>query len=96
MGSLALGGQVQANWVALIGLVYDPKDDLIEVALEGLDHLIHNPPDIGAVAGLDPSLDERWHGQGQSKTVSERWSANSAQSDNRTGPGVSHGSIGTV
>ena len=46
VGSLALGGQVQANWVALIGLVYDPKDDLVEVALEGLDHLIHNPRDI--------------------------------------------------
>jgi hypothetical protein len=46
VGSLALGDQVQANWVALIGLVYDPKDDLVEVTLEGLDHLIHNPRDI--------------------------------------------------
>ena len=46
VGSLALGGQVQTNWVALIGLAYDPKDDLVEVALEGLDHLIHNPRDI--------------------------------------------------
>ena len=46
VGSLSLGGQVQADWVTLIGLDYDPKDDVVEVALEGLDHLIHNPRDI--------------------------------------------------
>jgi hypothetical protein len=46
VGSLPLGGQVQADWAALIGLVYDPKDDVVEVALEGLDHLIHSPRDI--------------------------------------------------
>ncbi|HUZ90457.1 MAG TPA: DUF5335 domain-containing protein [Methylocella sp.] len=51
VGSLPLGGQVQANWVALIGLVYDPKDDVVEVALEGLDHLIHSPRDISVEQG---------------------------------------------
>lgn len=51
VGSLPLGGQVQADWVALIGLVYDPKDDLVEVALEGLDHLIHCPREISVEQG---------------------------------------------
>ena len=57
VGSLALGGQVQANLVALFGLVYDPKDDLVEVALEGLDHLIHNQ-DIRRSAGKIAQLPE--------------------------------------
>ena len=42
-GPLALGGRVLADWVPLIGVVYDPKDDLVEVALEGLHYLIHKP-----------------------------------------------------
>ena len=41
--SLQLGAQIQAEWVPIIGLDYDPKDDLFEVALEGLDHLIYRP-----------------------------------------------------
>jgi hypothetical protein len=44
--SLALGAQVQNRWLPLLGLAYDPKDDLIELALEGLDHLIHRPRDV--------------------------------------------------
>jgi len=41
--SLKLGDQVEAEWVPLLGVAYDPKDDLIEVAVEDLDHLIHAP-----------------------------------------------------
>ncbi len=41
--SLKLGDQVEADWVPLIGVTYDHKDDVLEVALEGLDHLIHKP-----------------------------------------------------
>ena len=44
--SLALGDQVEARWLPLLGLVYDPKDDVVEVALDGLDHLIRRPRDI--------------------------------------------------
>jgi len=44
--SPALGDQVQASWLPLLGLVYDPKDDVVEVALDGLDHLIRSPRDI--------------------------------------------------
>jgi hypothetical protein len=44
--SLALGDQIEAEWLPLIGLVYDPKDDIIEVALEGLDHMIPRPREI--------------------------------------------------
>ncbi len=41
--SLRLGDQVVADRVPLVGISYDPKDDLVEIALEGLDHLIPGP-----------------------------------------------------
>ncbi|HEX4157367.1 MAG TPA: DUF5335 family protein [Rhizomicrobium sp.] len=41
-----LGAQIEAEWVPLIGLTYDNKDDMIEIALEGLDHIIHNPREL--------------------------------------------------
>ena len=46
VASLALGDQVEAEWLPLSGLVYDPKDDLVEVALDGVDHMIPKPREI--------------------------------------------------
>lgn len=46
VASLSLGDQVEADWLPLLGITYDPKDDLVEVALEGLDHLIYKPREI--------------------------------------------------
>lgn len=44
--SLNLGDQIEADWAPLIGLTYDRKNDLIEIALEGLDHLIRSPREL--------------------------------------------------
>ena len=44
--SLDLGDQVEAEWLPLLGLTYDPKGDVLDVALEGLDHLISKPREI--------------------------------------------------
>ena len=52
VASLKLGDQVQAKWLPLIGITYDPKDDVVEVALEGLDHMIHRPREM--------YMDNRW------------------------------------
>lgn len=41
--SLAIGSQVEAEWLPLHGIVYDPKSDVIEIVLEGLDHMIPHP-----------------------------------------------------
>lgn len=46
VASLNLGDQIEAQWLPLKGIVYDPKDDLIEVVLEGLDHLISKPRQV--------------------------------------------------
>jgi len=43
VAALDLGDQIQAHWAPLIGIAYDDKDDLIEIALEQLDHLIRSP-----------------------------------------------------
>ena len=46
VASIALGDQVQAEWLPLLGITYDPKDDIVEVALDGLDHMIPKPREI--------------------------------------------------
>jgi hypothetical protein len=50
--SLNLGDQIEAEWVPIIGVTYDPKDDLIDVELEGLDHMIHKPRELYVENGI--------------------------------------------
>jgi hypothetical protein len=59
VASLDLGAQVAVKWLPLIGIVYDHKDDVVEVALDGVDHLIYGPREIYLVedAGLFFSFD---------------------------------------
>ena len=51
VASLALGDQIEAEWVPVLGIVYDPKSYLVEVAIDDLDHLIHGPREIYAETG---------------------------------------------
>ena len=44
--ALAIGSQIEAEWVPLLGITYDPKGDVVDVALEGLGHLIHKPREV--------------------------------------------------
>ena len=46
VASLSLGDQVEAKWLPLLGISHDPKSNLIEIALEGLDHMIRNPREV--------------------------------------------------
>ncbi len=43
VASLALGSQVEAEWLPVLGIAYDPRGDLVEVALENVDHMIARP-----------------------------------------------------
>jgi hypothetical protein len=43
---LGLGAQVQADWLPLIGLSYDPHNDMLSVVLEGIVHNIQHPKQI--------------------------------------------------
>ncbi len=46
VAALNLGDQIAAEWVPIFGIVYDSKDDVLEIALDGLDHLISKPKEI--------------------------------------------------
>jgi hypothetical protein len=44
--ALDIGAQIEAEWIPLLGISYDPKNDLVQVLVEGLDHLIRDPGEI--------------------------------------------------
>lgn len=44
--SLDIGQQLEAKWLPFLGIVYEPKKDTVEIVLEGLDHIIHNPREL--------------------------------------------------
>jgi hypothetical protein len=48
VASAKLGDQIEAEWVPILGLAYDPKSDIVEVVLEGLDHMISKPQELYA------------------------------------------------
>ncbi len=43
---LEIGDQIEQEWIQLLGISYDPKDDLIQILVEGLDHLIRKPREV--------------------------------------------------
>ncbi len=43
---LHLGDQIEAEHVELKGLSYDPRDDVVQVWVGPLDHMIHHPRKI--------------------------------------------------
>ena len=57
--SLAVDGEVAAEWVALLGVAYDPRSDSFEIALGGLEHRVRKPETLyvdegpNGVAALD-------------------------------------------
>lgn len=53
IAGLKLGDQIEAEWVPLAGLSYDPKDDLFAVVSEQLDHLIKKPREIYVDDGVE-------------------------------------------
>ena len=50
---LGLGAQVEADWLPLVGLSYEPKGDVLTVAAEGLQHLIRHPRQIHVDHDMD-------------------------------------------
>jgi hypothetical protein len=46
VASPEIGDQILAEWIPMIGVTYDSKDDLLDVALDRTDHLIYRPKEI--------------------------------------------------
>jgi hypothetical protein len=44
--ALSVGSQIEAEWAPLLGITYDPKSDIVEIILEGLDHMIYKPKEV--------------------------------------------------
>lgn len=51
VASPELGDQILVEWVPLIGVTYDSKDDLLDVALDRVDHLVYHPTQIAVDEG---------------------------------------------
>jgi hypothetical protein len=43
VAALSIGDQIEAEWLPMLGIAYDQKNNLIEIAVGGIDHLIHEP-----------------------------------------------------
>ena len=65
--SSELGAQMETAWLPFIGITYDPKDDIFDIALEGVDHIIEHPralnaeTELGTLAALDITDQEGMH-----------------------------------
>lgn len=46
VASLGLGDQIVADWVPLKSISYDPKDHILVVRTEAIDHMIQSPSEI--------------------------------------------------
>jgi len=46
VASLDLGDQIVAEWVPMLGITYDSRGDLLDVALDRANHLIRHPREI--------------------------------------------------
>lgn len=46
VASLDLGDQVIAEWIPMLGITYEPNEDVLDVALDGPNHLIRRPQQI--------------------------------------------------
>jgi hypothetical protein len=51
VSSLELGDQPESDWLPFFGISYDPNDDVIDIALEGIDHIINHPKEVRAEMG---------------------------------------------
>lgn len=46
VNALDIGAQVEAEFTPLLGIVYDPRNEILEVLVDGLDHTIANVREI--------------------------------------------------
>ena len=53
VASLAIGDRFETDQVRLYGVTYDPKDDVLDVVMEGHDHRIEHPREIQVDEGAE-------------------------------------------
>jgi len=50
---LDIGDEIEAEWIPFTGISYDPKDDVLSVFSEELEHMIRKPKEIWVDIGVD-------------------------------------------
>lgn len=53
IAGLGLGAQLAHDWTQLRGIAYDPRNDILEVVTDDLDHLIAQPKAVYVEDGVD-------------------------------------------
>ena len=46
VAAMDLGAIIVAEWIPMLGITYDSRDDLLDVALDRANHLIRHPKEI--------------------------------------------------
>ena len=46
VAGLEFGDQILAEWVPLLGITYDSREDLLDIALSGVNHRIRHPREV--------------------------------------------------
>lgn len=44
--ALQIGSQIEAEWVPLLGVSYDGNNDVLSIAVEGLNHMVSRPKSV--------------------------------------------------
>jgi len=50
---LDLGDEVEAQWIPFKGISYDPKDDVLSIFSDDLEHMIRKPKTVWVDFGVD-------------------------------------------
>jgi hypothetical protein len=53
VASLDLGDQIAAEWIPLLGITYDTRDDALDVVLDRSNHVIQHPREIFVEEGTE-------------------------------------------
>jgi hypothetical protein len=71
VASLRLGDQIEAEWLPLLGITYDPEDDLVEVALE--EWIISSPSRETFMSRMGPA--DWWRSKSSMRTTPSKSSS---------------------
>jgi hypothetical protein len=52
VASPEIGVHCEARWLPVIGVTYDPMNDIVQITLEGLDHMVFHPRELYADLGV--------------------------------------------
>lgn len=53
VAGLDIGDEIEAEWIPFTGITYDPKDDVLSIFSDRLEHMIHKPRQVWVDVGVD-------------------------------------------